>query len=122
MEPRVLSRDAAAAVRRFCYNNLHEFHDRHVARYEVSYQSFLRVMNGERTTEETMFRILSALRDLNLLDAEGLPTHLDSLYAALYKFTKLAERVIGNPNHENLKAMNDEVSAVKQLIRPYVTL
>lgn len=113
----ILSRDAAAAIKRFCYNNLREFHGRHVARRGVSYRCFLRVVNGAPATEEIMSRVMSALHDLNLLDPEGLPTYIDSLHVELCQFVKVAESVIKNPNHENLMLLVNEVSTAKQLTK-----
>lgn len=122
MEARTLSRDAASAVKNYCYSNLREFYSRHVEQFDISYQTFLRVVNGGKVTEETYLRVVSALRELNLVDSDDTPSHFDAVYTMLYSFVKKAEQVVANPNHENLKTLRDQVVDVRQFLRSYVTL
>ena len=122
MEAKTLSRDTASAVRNYCYNNLREFFSRHVEQFDISYQTFLRIVNGEKVTEETYLRVISALRELNLVDSDDTPSHFDTVYTMLYSFVKQSEQVITNPNHENLKTLRDQVVAARQFLRSYVTL
>lgn len=119
MDTRTMSRDTSAAVKTYCYNNLREFYARHVAQYDISYQTFLRITSGEKVTEETFLRVISGLRDLNLIDAENLPTHFDTVYTFLYEFVKRSEQVVKNPNHENLKAVRELAVTVRQFLKPY---
>jgi hypothetical protein len=117
-----ISRDTASAIRNYCYANLSEFHARHVARHDVSYQTFLRFVNGERVQEQTSERIMASLRELNLVDDDGVPTHFDTVYTLLYQCMTWAELVVANPNHENLASLRDQVAAVKQFLSRYIKL
>lgn len=120
MDTRTISRDTAAAVRTFSYNNLREFYARHIAQYDISYQTFVRLLNGEKVTEETFLRVLSALRELNLIDSENLPTHFDTVYSMLHSFVEKSERAVANPNHANLKTLKELAVDVRQFLKPYV--
>jgi len=117
-----ISRDTASAVRNYCYQNLREFHGRHVAQHDVSYQTFLRFVNGERVQEETAERIVASLRELNLVDADEVPTHFDTVYTMLYQLATRSELVVSNPNHDNLVKLRDQVAAVKQFLSRYIKL
>lgn len=121
METKSISRDLAAAVRTYSYNNLHEFFQRHIAQYDISYQTFLRCISGERVSEETLLRVLMSLRSLHLAEGEhDIPTHFDTLYTMLYAFTKAAEGAVASPGLDQMRRLQELAKDTRQFLKPYV--
>ncbi len=121
METKTISRDLSAAVRSYSYNNLHEFFQRHIAQYDISYQTFVRCMSGERVTEETHLRVLMSLRSLNLAEGESdLPTHFDTLYTMLFDFVKASEEAVGNPGLDQMRRLQELAKETRQFLKSYV--
>jgi hypothetical protein len=121
VETESVSRDLAAAVKTYCYNNLHEFYQRHIAQYDISYQTFVRCMAGERVSEETRLRVLMSLRSLNLAEGEhDIPTHFDTLYTMLYSFAKAAEEAVASPGLDQMKKLQELAKDARQFLKPYI--
>ncbi len=120
METKSISRDLAAAVKAYSYNNLHEFFQRHIAQYDISYQTFVRCMSGERVSEETHLRVVMALRSLGLADGDqDTPDHFSTLYGMLYDFAKAADEAVTNPGLDQMRRLSELARDARQYLKPY---
>lgn len=97
----LLSRDVAAAIRHYCFNNLSQFYGRYAYELGVSRSSFFRIMQGEYATSGNVTAVEELARRLGLAEAGGGSQYLVRSRVTS-RLVRLVDRVLSEPTVANL--------------------